>query len=166
MYPKEMIQIVKKFHNTNNYTIREISKIFNISKSTIHRWVSSNELIIKKNDMYNDINKDKIIDEIKKEIQKNPFLIIEELTKIINKKYSTHISKSGIYVLMKQTNLVFKKVKKILCNNSEEIKKKQKIFKNNLKKIKMKDIICIDETGIHSNICYDYGWAIRGSQIK
>ncbi len=39
MHNKELINIIKKFYTNNNFSIRKTAEIFNIPKSTIHRWL-------------------------------------------------------------------------------------------------------------------------------
>jgi len=159
MYPKQMINIIQLFYKNNDCSIREVSKIFSISKSTIGRWIHNIEKI--QSDKNSTI-KSKIRSVIQEEIKNNPFITIQELTKMVNNKCKTNVSNTGIYVHMKHLNLVFKKVKKVICKNKEEIIKKQKKFKKDIKKIKMKDVICLDETGIYSNMCSNYGWVKKG----
>jgi predicted DNA-binding protein YlxM (UPF0122 family) len=71
MYPKNMISIVANFYNNNDYSIREIADIFNISKSTIHRWLNSDN-IIHTHKKHNDIIDIKL--DIKKLLTQNPFI--------------------------------------------------------------------------------------------
>lgn len=74
MYPKEMQEIVKNFYNNNQYSIREVSTIFNISKSTIQRWIINNVSIkIKTN------YKEQIDAIIKNIIDNNPFVTIKQI---------------------------------------------------------------------------------------
>ena len=164
MYPLKMIEIVKMFYKNNTYSIRDVANIFKIGKSTIHRWISGVKIELKEKSKKENITC-VIKNEIKNEIKTNPFLTIFELTKIINSKCKVNISKSGIYIHMKSLNLVFKKTKKMICKNEQEIKEKQKKFKKDIKKIKLKDIICLDETGIYSNIHNNYGWIEKGKQL-
>lgn len=165
MYPKQMIGIVKLFYNNNNYSIREVSKIFKISKSTIHRWIigTNNKLISAKAKVDNN---SKIIDIIKLEMNSNPNITINGLTNKINNIYKIKISKTGVYIFVKKEKFVFKKIKKVICKDKKDIQKQQKMFKKNIKKIKMTDIICIDETGICSNVCNNYGWSKKGKEVK
>ena len=163
MYPKEMIQIVKNFYNNNNYSIRHVASIFNISKSTIQRWISYTISV----DVINIIksDKEKIMDFINEEIKINPFTTINKIKHKIYDKLNISISKTGVYIFMKLCNLSFKKVSKKTYNNMENIKKLTKQFKKQIKKIKLTDIICLDESCIKSNMSDDYGWSKKGEKL-
>lgn len=154
-----MTEIVKNFYNNNFYSVKQISKIFNINKSTIHRWIN-----LKK--MHNENNTINTIETIIiNEIENNKLLTIKELQNIIKEKYKKNISISGIYVHLKNNKYTYKKINKRNYNNLDNIKTKTKIFKKEIKKIKLKNIISIDETCIMSNIIKDKGWTRKGTKI-
>ena len=100
-----MIQIVKKFYKNNNYTIRDISLIFDISKSTIHRWLNSNIInTIKKIN----INYKIIMNTIEKYLLDNPFIIIKDIQHKLYTELNIKISISGIYIYLKKINFSYK----------------------------------------------------------
>lgn len=158
MHNKDFINIIKNFYSNNNFSIREVAKIFNISKSTIHRWIhinNSNETN-KINPKLNKINKYKKI--IHEQIIINPLLNAKELQNIILEKTKIKISTSSIYIYIHQLGFTFKKIPKRNYTDKDILLKKQQIFENKIKSIKFKNIICIDESYFYSNTNNDYGW--------
>ena len=110
MYPKEMTNIVKTFYNNNNYTIREVAKIFNISKSTIHRWINKDEDKEKINKV---VNYEMIANIISKIILENPFVTLKNIQTKIHELVNIKLSISGIYVYVKRLDISYKKCQNI-----------------------------------------------------
>ena len=81
----------------NNFSIRNLSILFSVSKSTIHRWLSV--LPCTADDTQNNGNKaikisktDSIKNHIRYEIIKNPFTCCRILKQILKEKYSIIVS--------------------------------------------------------------------------
>lgn len=162
MYPKQMTQIIKDFYNNNNYSIRQIANIFKISKSTIHRWITK---VYKDNNDKDDTLKKKIQNLIKGLLIKNPFMTINKIQNTIMKELKIKISKTGTYIHMRKSGFSFKKVTKKLYNKKETINNEINKFKKIVRSINVKDIICVDESGIKSNMGHEYGWSKKGERI-
>lgn len=160
MHNKELINIVKKFYNNNNFSIRKTAEIFNISKSTIHRWLhlqnTDKKVFLLNQDK---INKYKKI--IKDELLNDCFCSAKNIQNIIFNKCSTKISIASIYIYIHQLGFTFKKINKRKYINKNTLKLKQKEFQNKIDKIKYKDIFCIDETYFYDNCNNDYGWTLK-----
>jgi transposase len=163
MYPKEMINIVRDFYNNNNYSIRDVALIFKISKSTIHRWISDIIKVIKVKSI---TDYDLICTVIINSIQSNSFMTLKDIQIKIHETVNKKVSISGIYVYMKKLNLSYKKVSKHLYSNINDLNKKVKKFKKIVSKIKLNDIVCLDESFVHTNMCNDYGWSKKGHKIE
>ena len=157
-----MHKIVKQFYEKNNYSIREVSQIFNISKSSIQRWITNNAIIETIKDT--SVN-DKISNLIIKSIKDNPFITIKHMQTKLKNQLNINISISGTYVHMKKNNFSFKKVSHKLYNNLEDTKTEIKKFRKIIKTIKLSDIVCLDESGIKENICENYGWNKKGQRV-
>ena len=160
MHPKKMREIVKKFYNKNEYSIREVALIFSISKSTIQRWIVDNTPIKIKIDYKEQI--DKIIKNV---IDNNPFITINQIRDELEKQLKIKISLTGTYVHVKRNNFSFKKVSKRMYKNLKEIKNEVKKFRKLIKTIKVADIVCLDESGIKEDMCENYGWSKKGKNI-
>ena len=152
-----MQKIVEIFYNNNKYSIREVAKIFNISKSTIHRWININNL--NKSLKEFKINYDKNIDEtINTIINDDPFVMLKNVKNILEKKLSMNMSITGVYKHVKRNGFSFKKVSRRMYRNINEIKNKIKEFRKIIKTIKLSDVVCLDESGIKEDMCENYGW--------
>jgi transposase len=149
------IKLYKKF---NSY--RKVANLLDISKSVIHYWI--NYKYIPRTTL---INLSKICKFIEKSLVKNSYITINEIKNNIFKKFNNKISISFIRtIIIKKLNYSYKKVSNKMYNkNLPELLKQKKIFKQ--KHSNYKDIICIDETYVHSNIHNKYGWSMSGSRL-
>lgn len=164
MYPKKMIPIVNNYYNSNNCTIREISKIFSISKSTIHRWINNKE----KNgpDIKNSISSELICSTISNIILRDPFVTIKNVQQMVHKTINKKISISGIYIYFKKLKFSYKKVSFRSYSNIKNLNKQVKNFKKIVKKIKLNNIICLDESFIKTNMTFEHGWSKKGQKVE
>lgn len=161
MYAKILRTIVRDFYNKNKFTIRKISLIFNISKSTIGRWIK-NDYKLRKQKYDNNI----LSKFIKKLLLNDPFITIQKIKTSIFNKYKYNVSLSYIFKYIKMLNFTRKKVsRKFHGGKLEKLYKQQKSFKNKLKKISNKKIICIDESGFMSNDYQHYGRSPKGTRL-
>ena len=161
MYPKEMINIVRDFYNNNNYSIRDVKKIFKITKTFIHRWIN-NIYDVVKNKIVS--NYDLICTTITDVILKNPFITLKSIQTEISKTINKNISISGIYVYLKKLNITYKKVSKQMYSNVKDLNKKIREFKKIIKKIKLKNVVCLDESYVQTNMSHEYGWSKTGKK--
>jgi transposase len=162
MHNKQMINIVQNFYNNNNFSLRRIAEIFNIPKSTIHRWICYNQIVKNSKNNTKKLKQNlsaqiymKIIDN---QIKINPFLSAKDIQNIIFLETKSKISVGSIYIYIHKLGFTFKKVPKRNYSDKNKLKLLQDLFKNKIKNIKFKDIICIDETCIYSNMINEYGW--------
>ena len=166
MHNKNLINIVKKFYDNNNFSIRKVSEIFNIPKSTVHRWLhcdaNSSNKKHRTNKNAQNIYNYKIL--ISDELKKYPFCRAVDLQKKIHNKFGLKISISSIYIYVHQLGFRFKKVPKRNFTNKNLLLEKRQKFKNKIKNIKYKDVICIDESYFYSNSINEYGWLNKNSE--
>jgi len=97
----------------------------------------------------------KIIDN---QIKTNPFLSAKDIQNIIFLETKSKISVGSIYIYIHKLKFTFKKVPKRNYTDKNKLKLLQDAFKTKIKNIKFKDVICIDETCIYSNMINEYGW--------
>jgi hypothetical protein len=148
-----------------SYSFDEISKISNIPKTTVFRWVNlyyDNYINLQKrydkqhNDKINNFIKsigNDVFDYIIEHVKKNPFIIQKELMLLINTKFNLHIHFSNIKYILRHIGITKKTCKKRVIKTetflNELIEKRNKFIK--LIKEEIRDlIVCIDETGIKS----------------
>ncbi len=159
MYSKKVRKIAISLYNKFNI-YRKVASLLNISKSIIHYWINYKYISHKKVIPLNKIQKF-----IKSLLIKDNYITIKNVTKMTNKKFKLNLSKSFIYTtIKKKLNYSFKKItKKNFSKNINDLIKKKKNFKK--KYSNYKNIICIDETYVHSNIHSKYGWALNGKRL-
>lgn len=160
MYVKEFQILAQNMYNKNTYTIRQISTILDISKSTIHRWI--------RNRIKNKINRPKIIAEkIKYILKSNGLTTLKQIKNDLEQKYNINVSVSLIHLIIKQIGYSYKRVsRKIYGKTRESLIKEQNNFRKKFRKISDKQIICIDETYFYSNDGPKYGYALKGAPIN
>jgi transposase len=164
MHNKDLINIVKNFYNNNNFSIRKTSEIFNIPKSTIHRWLHFNVSLNNKSSRANIENINKFKNFIHDELQIYPFNRAIDLQNKIFSKFNIKISLSSIYIYTHQLGFKFKKISKRNFTNKNFLSKQRQNFENKIKNIKYNDIVCIDESYFFSNSLNDYGWLHKNSE--
>lgn len=123
-------------YNKSEYTMRELSNIFNIPKSNISRWCNKhyhNPNFINKSQTSCQININ-IIKFIKNSIAQNPFQTLLELKIKILKKFKIDMSISAMSKYMKIAKLSKKKISvRNIFSSEQQLKKRQKEFKKILK---------------------------------
>ena len=92
---------------------------------------------------------------IKKLINKNKTITIQDLTNKLNKKFDINLSRSHIRQVVKDNNITLKQTRlrhepETRYRKPVDINKQLKIFYKKIKEHKLKDIICIDETSLNS----------------
>ena len=158
-----MIEIIKTFHKVNKYSIREIAEIFKISKSTIHRWIHIENI---KCNNKKATNYEIIKEAIENMIKENPFMRIKDMQSKLKITINKSISIAGIYVYLKKLNITYKQISQKMYSNIENLKQKTKEFKKQIRKINLKNIVCLDESYIMTNMCNKYGWSKKGDRIE
>lgn len=160
MYDNKIKELVIKHHN-RGLSYRQISDLLDISKSIAHYWI--NYKYKPKSNKTFDLNK--LVQSVKLFIDKNKFIIIREIAKKLNYQFKINFSNSLVYtIIIKQLEYSYKKVsEKLYSSNLSELLKRKKEFKDRHKNYK--NIICIDETFVYSNIYKKYGWSKKGDRL-
>src|SRR5271170_6299183 len=143
MYSKILRTSIKDFYKNNKFTIRQISIMFKISKSTIGRWI--NYIEVPRKTKY---NRSFILDTIKNIVLKSPNIILRDIQKIFKKDHNYTVSLSMINGCLRQLKLTYKKISNKNHNgNLNQLKQLQEKFRKDIKKIRNNNCICIDEAG-------------------
>jgi len=161
MYPNKIKELAIKHYNSG-LSYRKVAELLDISKSIIHYWI--NYKYTPKPNKVIDIQR--IADCIKLLLISNKFISINEIAIELLKKFKQKFSNSFIYTtITKKLKYTYKKVsKKLYSKNINELIKLKNEFKK--KNFNYRDIICIDETYVHSNIFSKYGWAPKGKRLE
>jgi len=145
------------------YLCEQREQVCNLqTKSVTHYWV--NYKYQPKHKETVDIKK--LMESIKLLIDNDKFITIREIVNKLNDQFKKKFSNSLVYaVIVRQLGYSYKKVsEKLYSKNVSELLKRKKKFKKTHKDYK--NIICIDETYIHSNIHMKYGWSKKGVRLE
>ena len=125
-------------------SLRRTSKLTNIYKSLLSRWLKEDGLTLKYNNNKNKNNQNQFISDITKLIlEMNPYFIINEILKIITEKHNIPCSYGLLrYILLKDLNFSYKKIKYTHYTDENLINKKRKEFIDEFKKIYKPDSFC------------------------
>jgi transposase len=93
-YPFIIRAIVRDFYNKNSFSIRHVAKIFNISKSTVSRWINNKSLLLIKKKR--PLKFSHILDSIKVHVKENPFIKLSTLKLFIKQSLNLNISISTL----------------------------------------------------------------------
>lgn len=140
MYQYSLHLVAKRFYNLFRMSIRTISNMLNISKSTVQRWINDNYCHQRKprKEKYSTKYFTDLVEHV-------PTM---SLTEIIE-KYELSISKSWLTVLLHKTGYVNKKVYSCTSKNPKELQNKRESFLDRIKDINENQIISIDETSYY-----------------
>lgn len=159
MYSKDLKSVaIRLYYKFNSF--RKVANLINISKSTIHRWL--NNITYKKNKS-NTISQ--IEPFIKKLLDNDSYITLKIIQTKIKNKFNFTYSLSFIHTFIRRKlKYSFKKVsKKLFSKNLKSLLMKQKTFHKHIKNTNK--LISIDESYIHSNYCYKYGWSPVGQKL-
>jgi transposase len=158
------IRMVNYYKNSNK-TLRYIESMFDISKSSLQRWVNNICLEGHTRDVeYKE--RALILVFIKRSLDHNPFQTLDMLKLKIFNKFELSLTKSTISNYMKIIGYSKKKIVKRLYNKSlKDHILNRKEMKQKFKKINKDDLICIDESGITRHLYADRGWCKINKQL-
>lgn len=163
-------KVVELYHK--NYSVKELSKMFNISFKTIYNWINQFEnntidknkkKFVKPTSLFRNIH---IRLHIKLYIHKHSDFQYKKLINHIFKKLNLSISKTTLFKIIKDLSFT----KKIISLRKKyglksKITKHIKKLKQNLKNINPSDIISVDEVSFDTNIINNRGWSPKGNII-
>lgn len=155
MYSADSKSKVLKYYNRSKTSYRSLSQIFDVGKSTIHRWVNSIPTC-KTDDKYDYDNY------VKEYIDMYPMTRQKMIKKYLHEHHNIKISCSTICRRLKMLKISRKKVSKrktLSCNNKET----KENFINKVRNHN-KTIYCLDETGFDIYNHPDYGYSKKGSK--
>lgn len=183
-YGTDMRLFVLKLHYVYNQTCFSIQEQIGISRRTIHNWKKLYEDInftthTKKSELkaidekYKNHYKDKltvdksVIEYIKNYTINNNKFNVYKLMNNLAQIYDIHVSKSTIYNWLHKINLTYKKARKKIINNEENVHRRKKYVKTQLDKNtkNKRPIHCLDECSMHINEIKSYGWNLKGEKV-
>ncbi len=142
-------------------SIRKVSSIYNIGKSTLERWLQKDGLTIKRK------SKDSVLKSInnfiKQELDKNPFVTSLQLSKIVYSSLGINVSKTTCWRSIRSNNYSFKRTKAKVCTPKND-KANVDLFKQ--KYLQSTNIVSIDETFFYMLDYPKYGYSKKGVALK
>jgi transposase len=145
-------------------SIRGLSKLVSVSKSTISRWINQKNTQLVKNkigrkETLNDNERAIIIDFV----SNNELITLNELQKWITLTHGKTVSRSTLTRLLKKGRISYKNVRKSLQKTiiTEE---QRKSFITDILTKGYKNIVCLDEVGFQLNMKRTKGWSKIGSR--
>jgi transposase len=169
MYSNDLKERAINLHN-KGFSYRKIQDLLDVGRSTIHRWVQRHKgnivyLLSPKPVL---IDKQMLVDAVKKLVDSNKFVTIDIIRTRMSRRFNRELSYSIIRnIIVKTLKYSFKKIsKKLYGCTLAGLKNKQRAFERKIKSINTNKLICIDETGIYSNYCNNYGWSPKGTSSK
>jgi len=161
MYPKILRTVVRDYYHRNKCTIREISKRFNISKSTVGRWIINNYQLRK-----HKYNRSFLSTTIKDILLDLPFVTLISIQKFIHSKCNYMLSISYISKIVRNLGYSYKKVStKFHGGDMNKLALQQNEFREAIKNVSNEDCICIDESGFMTNEINKYGRSLKGTRL-
>ena len=166
-YSLDLINASINYYKLNNKSLRFVSDIFGISKSTLNNWSRSLPLKYTDDTKINTKIKPEMIKYIKNSLSQNPYKTQIELLDKLNCKFKSYLSLHHIKTILKILNYTKKKAIRKLYNKNlkDHICNKCK-FKKLVKKLDKNKIICLDEVSIDRNTHELYGYCHRSKRLK
>ena len=141
-------------------SIRKVSKIYGVSKSSLHRWISLDP-VAKKTRSRRLIRVD-VEEAILACISENPFITVSGITEIVSKSCDIRRSRGCVSNYMKRIGISRKKAfRSIVYNyNIDTVSR----FCTDL--LAAEDIVCIDEAGFYLGDHGKYGYSKVGKRLR
>ena len=156
----ELKQIIIDCYNNQNKSLRELSKLYNVSKSAIGRWVNGVNIIPTKRNIPLKITP--IISTFIVSLLPTK-CIIKDMMYQIKQVHNVDVSICSIWRHLKSLKYTMKlNRKKTTCDkNSAE---KKQIFKSDINSVPIEDIYSLDEVGFQVEMYPRKGWSQRGTR--
>lgn len=142
-------------------SLRQVSKIYNVGKSTLQRWLKERGVALKK-PRTKQLRSD-VVACVEKSISDNPFCSLKELASKIASVCSLKRSPSSVSRLLKACKLSYKNARRFVDydHNNASVS----VFANTF--LKEKDnIVCVDELGFYVGDTPRKGWSRMGTRLR
>ena len=150
-------------YNKLNTSVRGLSELVSIGKSTIARWINNqNKKIVKNRPPHKRLLSDSDKIAVVQMIDKNNLITLSELKAIVFSTLKITVSRSTLSRLMKDAHVTYKKARKYIKNANVEQQRSD--FKMNVDKIGEINIACLDEVGFQLKMRRENGWAKKGER--
>jgi len=139
-------------------SLRRVSKIYHISKSTLSRWLQQDGVKLKPKKRHSIV--DTLKDFVSAKLQANPFMTSAELASLTKAELNRTVSKSSVWKCIKSTNLTYKRSKPYVSKPSVIKAEKQFLTQYN------NEVISVDETFFYLYDYPKYGYSPKGTLLR
>lgn len=139
-------------------SLRRVSNIYNISKSTLSRWLRNEGTNVQRKQRVSIVQTLK--DFVSNKLVDNPFLTTYELSKLVKQELNKSVSKSTIWKTIRASNLSYKRSKPYVYKPT--IAKLEQSFIKEYKD----DVVSIDETFFYLYDYPKYGYSLKGTKLR
>ena len=136
-------------------SIRRVSAIYNVSKSTLARWLQKDGITIHRKKTTSIVNT--INDYIASKLLDNPFLTALQSSKCVKQELGITASKSTVWKCIRANKYTYKRTKTYVYKPS--IATAETTFKQQYQT----NVVAIDETFFYINDYPKYGYSLKGT---
>jgi transposase len=166
-----MISPETKYRAIVHYThflrsLRKVSAIYKVSKSSLHRWISNNPTGNKVRRRKKNVV-DSTQQHVKELVENNPFITLDELSRSIESCCGIKRSKHTMGRIRKKCGFVRKKVSRVVdASKHIDPEKVNGFCKRHIDNSSVGNVVCIDEAGFILGDHGRYGYVSRGERLN
>ena len=162
MYPAILQTIACNLRNRpEKYSVRTISNLLGMSKSTIHRWINLRMKSGKVKRIGSLFSYQKVI---RKYMEENPNCRLKDVKVFLEEQHGKHISLSTICRHLRLLGISYKKVTLRNYTNWERLIEQRKAFEEEMKTIPKSAIVSLDESYFYKRMIRSYGYSKVGEK--
>ena len=166
-YSLDLINRAINYYKSTLNSLRKVSDIFSINKSSLHEWIYNLPLKYNNNAIKHDKIKDEHLKYIKRSLDHNPSQTQLDLSNKINLKFNINFTTYHIKIILKVIGYTKKKLqRKLYYKYLKGLIIKQKEFKKKAKYLDKNKTICIDEVGVNKDTFSKYGYCHSSKRLK
>ena len=163
MYPEILRSMACNLQNCpEKYSIRKISNLLGISKSTIHRQVNHRmkAQYMKRNGTL--FSYEKVI---RKYMEENSNCRLRDVREYLKEQYNKHVSLSTICRYLRLLGISYKKITFRHYTDWNRLIEQKRIFEEKIKTIPKNEIISLDESYFYRRMIRSYGYSKVGKNV-
>jgi transposase len=162
MYPAILQSIANNLRNRpEKYSIRTISNLLTVSKSTIHRWVNRKVQLSRKRKIKSLNSYEKIVRDY---VKSNPACRLKDLKELLKERYGKIVSISTICRYLRLLGISYKKTTIQNYTDWDRLLQQRVEFEEKIKSIPKDQLISLDESYFYKRMIKSYGYSNVGEK--
>ena len=145
-------------------SLRKVSALYNVSKSSLHRWILNSEKAQKPQKRKKHVM-DQAKQKVRKLVQQNPFITLDNLSHAIASTCKIQRSRHTMGRLRRDCGFTRKKVSRVINASSPSDSERASLFCK-VHESSDGNIVCIDEAGFVIGDHGRYGYVSRGQKLN